>query len=372
MLHLLRIIQSFVKDFTSQALIILDHHSNQSDNLPSKNKEIEDLSESELGRVQRAFIWFEIYRRILGGFDNRPKDDESLCTLISFHIPMTGAEISELYTVQEYLERLVEEVFYKIEQFAEVRAKEDKEAAAILTFSEELEEDSLTRVERDFRSSPGFPEPYVSVGDMFWNKSRISQSYKGSAAFLVELGLPFCRKFLFEMSLQQQMTAVRLALPHHRILSLRSMTLYNILSLVLGTGFNGAVSRKIEPNCHTECLYRDRAYLTSEPWDMFQLAQAYESRQAGCCFWSENRLRAKGFDPESHPNVIALSLLFAEKLNQFKTAPITFDYNAPHSLQPTLFEDDAGFRRYVTDCDYESNEVAYKFESRIERADSIG
>lgn len=376
-MHLLNAIKPFIEDFSVQALGFLEHQINGFEQLPEKKKEMENLSESELGRLQRGFIWFEIYRRIFGGFDNRPKDDESLSNLLSFHIPMTGAEISELYTVQEYLERLMEEAFFKIERFADARAKEDELAATIValleaaTSSEEPREDDLTQIEKGF-CARFLQHLDLSVGDIFHNKSRISQAYKGIAAFLVELGLPFCRKFLFEMSLQQQMTAVRLALSHHRILNLRSITLYNVFSLVLALGMNGEESRKTDSNCHTECLYRDRAYLTSEPWAMFRLVQAYETRQGGCCFWGENRLKAKGFDPESRPDIGLLPLAFAAKLAHFKTVPIAIDGSTLCSSQPALFEDEAGFRKFVIDCDYASDEVVYRFENVIERADSIG
>ena len=372
MSYLLCAIRPFIKDFSCQALTVLNRQRNRFDKLPLESKEIEDPSEPELGRLQRAFIWFEISRRMISGFDNTAKCREVLSNMIGFHVPMTVAEICEFNTVQEYLERLVDEVFSKIERFVEVRAKEDEMAAAMMTLletatsSEEAKESNLKEEGEASCSSPSFP-PW----DLYGGNSRIFQAYKSTAAFLVGLGLPFCRVFLFEMSLEQQMVVVRLAMSKKRFLNMRVITFFTILMFVLGPGLDGAALKKIETNCHTECLYRDRPLLSSEPEFMVQQARAYESRQAGCCFWSEDRLEAKGCDEVFCPDINRISFLLADKWAQFETMPIDVGHSFSRSLHPLVFEDEEGFRKYVMNNDYASSKVIYEFKDRINRTDSI-
>lgn len=147
---------------------------------------MQSLPESEIGRLQRAFFRFEVYRKQFRGFDllGRITKEHRL-----FMKKLQPWELEELNAIYEYLVRLVEDLYDDLE---------DK----IFTAVQNAANNDKTSLVIDY-TTPGELE---DVGFQTFTRSHKPRQ-ADNIAFVIELGLPFLKR-LFEMSKPEQIAIV--------------------------------------------------------------------------------------------------------------------------------------------------------------------
>ena len=191
--RLWNVIDYFVTEYSSQALSKWQHFVDvQKIKKPVGNERIsghgQNLSKIEYGRLQRAFCYFELYRRLFGGENYllwRSGDWGGVHKQQrSFVSRLTRSEICELQSVYEYLVARLENIFDNMENFMisrfEVAAKQDDESLGSY-----------------------IPVNLMDLYGLNLFHSMHKSDQKAVIAFMVELGLPFLRQF-FQKSIEKQ------------------------------------------------------------------------------------------------------------------------------------------------------------------------
>ena len=191
-----RTMKFFTSDYAQNTLPILDQlgHSRDLEFLPEyrayNHGSYPQLSSTEIGRLQRAFCRFEIYRRLFSRCSQDPYHGAHNCI---YPVPLTTTEqaqlflqnlpafqIAEIACIRDYLYRRLRGIFDELENEA-VRTL----PVAAMTF-EEYDEDALWR-------SPFYP---------FTTHAQHEQGYH--LEHLMSLGLPYIRQFLVSTGDEQR------------------------------------------------------------------------------------------------------------------------------------------------------------------------
>ena len=189
--RLQRLLEHFIDDFKAVTLKKLKETKSKVGIRPSSH---ERLSFMEYSRLQRAFLHFELYRRIYGGFESHVWAKRGLGRVYAEHsyfaTNLNDCEIGELLAVQEYLVRRMESVFDNSEKWImsrilEAAGRRDKEQGQISCI-EHLELHGLGIYDCNHKGTQ------QSIGD-----------------HLIGLGLPFCKRF-FSMSVEDQTRVILL------------------------------------------------------------------------------------------------------------------------------------------------------------------
>ena len=203
--RLWNVVDYFITEYSLQTLSKWQHFvDGQKLKKPVGNERIsghgQNLSKTEYGRLQRAFCYFELYRRLFGGENYllwRSGDWGGVHEQQrSFVSRLTRSEICELQSVYEYLVARLEDTFDNMEDFMisrfEDAAKQDDESLG----------------------------SYIPVNSMdlyglnlFHSMHKSDQ--KAVIAFMVELGLPFLRQFLQRSIEKQTAIAVEYTVKQH-------------------------------------------------------------------------------------------------------------------------------------------------------------
>ena len=153
-----------------------------------------ELSAAEYGRLQRAFLYLELFRYLFGAFKwHRDVMDDSIAPTIRpynklyriFFGWMTGFEQTELLSVSEYLMSDMGRQFDTIEDHAITQIRR---AAALRSESED------SKINHDFGEVNIQPQsghfgclPFLQKRNRYWHRGCLSE--------IVDLGLPFYRHF---------------------------------------------------------------------------------------------------------------------------------------------------------------------------------
>ena len=188
--RLQRLLDCFIGDFASDTLTILQETKSNNSTQPSLQPR---LSSSEYSRLQRAFLHFELYRRIFGGLENVAYRVTGLAEVRAEHLffltVLKMYELGELLTVNEYLIRRMEIVFDNTESLVISLLRK-----AALRDGEEILGSRMTVEDLE----------WFGLGIYDQNNKHTQQEV---IAYFVELGLPFCRRF-FSMDVESQMNMV--------------------------------------------------------------------------------------------------------------------------------------------------------------------
>ena len=104
--RLWKLVDIFIKDYSKQALAQLRGEGSEcwsADEPSEETSGLDNIDEDEYGRLQRAFVWFELWRRLFGGYDDYKWRKRRHWEHCAFQISMSPIEIAELWSVYEYL-----------------------------------------------------------------------------------------------------------------------------------------------------------------------------------------------------------------------------------------------------------------------------
>ena len=202
------IIDYFIRDYSQQVLGQANRIRLPLVNETSRRSALSDeaiykygLSRVEYDRMQRAFLYFELYRRLFGGQEPYISPEESEDDIGDVNteqsnfsmILLFSHEITELASVYEYLARRMAQVFVHVEAYTNGRM-------------DIVEEESLRCNGGGSAARPDDVDGDVIEKSM--KEGRLIRRLRSlledgdlrrpeTLAFLVEFGLPFCKRFFF-------------------------------------------------------------------------------------------------------------------------------------------------------------------------------
>ena len=191
--RLWRLIDYFIHDYSRQALKQLKRiclrTTNKSSFAPSVicqygvSKEYRHcLTRHEYDRMQRAFLYFELYRRLFGGSQPHasPEVDREDNNVMAFNIDqfrfsieLTSYENAELASIYDYVAIRMTEVFDRVKSYV------------------------ASRLSIGYGHGDAPVAEYRLYKQLSQLLENTNTSRPETVAFLVELGLPFCRRFFF-------------------------------------------------------------------------------------------------------------------------------------------------------------------------------
>ena len=196
--QLSRNIEFFVKDFSRSILKFLAKFSQclrsqepydievLADSRSEKHVEYSDLSDTETGRLQRAFCRFEIYRHLFAPcWSDRDHNDWDC-----------GGNVQPGFNVSRQAALYLGQLPHF--QVAEIHCVRDYLIRRLRSICDEIEDEIVEGMTRDtFRSDPhgyGFEwaDPYVSPVWLFTQRYKDRQNYY--LEYLMSLGLPYIRR----------------------------------------------------------------------------------------------------------------------------------------------------------------------------------
>ena len=184
--RLWRIVDYFIEDYSRQILrhmkrirLYLINGTNQIALMHKEAIHRYSLSRVEYDRIQRAFLYFELHRRLFGG--QKPYIYRMRSVNIAraaLDCMLLSHERAQLVSIYEYLTRRMAQIFKNIKVY-------------ILRRKEIMGENGMCRQE------------YFVFYLLQKHLERVNIQRSDTLAFLTELGLPFCRRF-FSMPVSQQ------------------------------------------------------------------------------------------------------------------------------------------------------------------------
>ena len=292
------LIDFFIHDYASQALAYLyrqrDDQASASASASAQHvSKRPDLSENEYGRLQRAFLTFELYRRCFDSFDEYGWRQDSSEFYSSYVYVTHIHEFGELWSVSEYLAVRMHRASEKMKEAAICRLHKTKAAAAEAetNVQEKIEKTEKEKAKKnDKAESNHYPSSNsgYNIDDLPDMKQSIELDLRGKLTFLVELGLPFCKRFLFHMDIKKQAAATLLLsgrppMPYRPIICRLSHLARNDVREYNPTGV-------LRPDPLNKGRPSDASVNFPRSCHQFRL-HSYGCRQIGFWFWDDDRMK---------------------------------------------------------------------------------
>ena len=207
--RLWRLVDYFIEDYSRQATkhvkrIRLNSASEKVQISPLDSWAIfrHGLSRQEYNRIQRAFLYFELYRRLYSGLEPyispEEENDEGIGDInteqAQFSALLTGCENVELGSVHDHLAMRMGQVFRRVWNYVDSR-RDVIDGASALNANGDGKNDIVR--EKELR--------------LLWRLQALFDDTDlkspETAAFLVEFGLPFCQRF-FSMPVSKQASII--------------------------------------------------------------------------------------------------------------------------------------------------------------------
>ena len=157
----------------------------------------ETLSEDEKWRIQRAFFHFEFHRRLFGGLDRYEWHDYR-STMVYNHpriLSLRKDQKAEISSVREYLIARMASIYKEIEKLPTSRS----ETVAEFENDNDNESPNAPMIITNSCVGPSALPRFIPSPI----HERYQKDERRTHAFLVEIGLPFCKRF-FNMNIKQQ------------------------------------------------------------------------------------------------------------------------------------------------------------------------
>ena len=249
----------FIMDYFEQTLALVQKHDRWG--IFNSNQSISDC---EYARLQRAFLHFELYRRLLGGLRKESWQGSEQARVKREHLYFLAYlelhEMRELLAIYEYLQRRIEDLMDRTEDLL---------------------------VEFVQNAPPGSPFPICTLDlqlPLYGTYSKDAQ--QAVVAFLNELGLPFQRllfnakdtkefmqiAMLFENVPREPTLSTVIKENEFRERHLNSDSIVSIIHAKHGPGSELQISQCIDDDTQTPS------------------AELHQLRLSGCYFWDRGRI----------------------------------------------------------------------------------